>query len=112
MDLIATSEPREFIPFYLGKKSNGQPLRASTGNRDSGDFPKCTDPNTAEGTVRIESTERSLSSSRKTSIQPPLVSLLLSAIKIIGSSGQGLIETSTDKDVTSQLSQSPDFSPF
>ena len=50
MDSFAGSEPREFIPFYLGKESNGQPNQSSTEDHNTGGATEIACDNVAKQT--------------------------------------------------------------
>ena len=50
MDVFAGSEPREFIPFRLGKEANGQPNLVLPGTSNTEETPKCNNPSVAEET--------------------------------------------------------------
>ena len=54
MNSFAGIDPREFLSFYIGKESNGQPARTSTGNSNPSKDPEVTILQAAEQVVSPE----------------------------------------------------------
>ena len=122
MDSFAGSEPREFIPFYLGIDANGQPVQESTENNGIGNEPGAANSQAAQETNSTSVNEGVLVSSQQTSC--PLITRELppTSIEIIedagsqSSSTQGntegtRIDLLTTMDPASQSPHSPDYSP-
>ena len=120
MDNFAGSEPRNFIPFYLGERSNGQPRQVPAQDNENEEPPMNPATDVAEETVSPGTAENELPTDPRT--QSTSVHLLPSAIEIIeGTSSQGSTEkdssepidssTAALKSFSSNIPQSPDYSP-
>ena len=120
MDNFAGSEPRNFIPFYLGERSNGQPRQVLAEDNENEELPMNPATDVAEKTVSPGTAENVLPTDPRT--QSTSVHLLPSAIEIIeGTPSQGLTEkdssepidssTAALKTFSSNIPQSPDYSP-
>ena len=122
MDSYAGKEPREFIPFHLGKEPNGQPNQTVTENNNPSSSTGIT-KDVATNETPGQEVEKSLDAPiPQTSDQQPLVRELPTAIEIIeegssqASGTQGTKSrlspaTLTEIDTRSQGLQSPDYSP-
>ena len=122
MDSFAGNEPREFVPFPLGKESNGQPVQATTeGNNMRGDT-EVTEDEVAEETFGPEVEKSANVPLPQTSDQQLLSSVLPTAIEITEESSSqasvvqgtevGLSPASfTETDPKAPGLQSPDYSP-
>ena len=120
MDNFAGSEPRNFIPFYLGERSNGQPRQVPAQDNENEEPPMNPATDVAKETVSPGTAENELPTDPRT--QSTSVHLLPSAIEIIeGTSSQGSTEkdssepidssTAALKSFSSNIPQSPDYSP-
>ena len=120
MDNFAGSEPRNFIPFYLGERSNGQPRQVLAQDNENEEPPMNPATDVAEETVSPGTTENELPTDPRT--QSTSVHLLPSAIEIIeGTSSQGSTEKDSSEPIdsstaalesfSSNIPQSPDYSP-
>ena len=115
MDNFAGSEPRNFIPFYLGERSNGQPRQVLVEDNKNEEPPMNPSTDVAEETVSPGTAANVLQTD--SSIQ-----LLPSAIEIIeGTPSQSSTEKEAPetadssvtalKTFTSNIPHSPDYSP-
>ena len=120
MDNFAGSEPRNFIPFYLGEKSNGQPRQVRAEDNQNEEPPMNPSTDVAEETVSPGTAENVLQTDPGT--QSTSVHLLPGAIEIIdGTPSQGSTEKDSSepndssiaalKTFSSNIPQSPDYSP-
>ena len=122
MDSYVGGEPREFIPFHLGKEPNGQPNQTATENNNTSSSTGITE-DVATNETPGQEVEKSLDAPiPQTSDQQPLVRELPTAIEIIeegssqASGTQGTESrlspaTLTGIDTRAQGLQSPDYSP-
>ena len=81
MDSFAGSEPREFIPFYLGIDANGQPVQESTENNGIENEPGAANSQAAQETSSTSVNEGVLVSSQQTSSPSSLANCLLLQLK-------------------------------
>ena len=122
MDSFAGSEPREFIPFYLGTESNGQPAQTSTDGRTINGSTTLQQSNEAEQTNCLTNVTDTSTSPNQVAAPTIPLSLLHTAIEIIedntshSSTSQDPVENTSTKssiseDLASKRPHSPDYSP-